>query len=194
MPLDRRPCCLVNPRAHEQRHIMSHQFTAPCQGMPAMCRKNACIPQIRLVVEHSQLNTRKTGRHTSVTCRQSHFHRLWVSHSLCQSRMEMHNQLEGKRIRNGRDIQPQNQGMSICKIHPRRYGMLRVGHFQAGVASRRGPLGVFLFVGPTGVGKTELARTLGEDLFGSDGSAIRLGIHRSPPPLPSLRHDPAPFV
>jgi len=44
----------------------------------------------------------------------------------------------------------------------------------SGVASRRGPLGVFLFVGPTGVGKTELARTLGEELFGSDGSVIRL--------------------
>ena len=37
-----------------------------------------------------------------------------------------------------------------------------------GLAKRRGPLAVFLFLGPTGVGKTELARSLAEFLFGSD--------------------------
>jgi len=43
-----------------------------------------------------------------------------------------------------------------------------------GVAARRGPLAVFLFAGPTGVGKTELAKALGEELFGSEGAMIRL--------------------
>jgi ATP-dependent Clp protease ATP-binding subunit ClpC len=38
----------------------------------------------------------------------------------------------------------------------------------AGLAKRRGPLAVFLFLGPTGVGKTELGRSLAEFLFGSD--------------------------
>lgn len=42
-----------------------------------------------------------------------------------------------------------------------------------GLAKRRGPLAVFLFLGPTGVGKTELARSLAEFLFGSDLQLIR---------------------
>jgi len=45
---------------------------------------------------------------------------------------------------------------------------------QAGLGSRRGPLGVFLFLGPTGVGKTELARGVAAYLFGSENDLIRL--------------------
>ena len=36
------------------------------------------------------------------------------------------------------------------------------------------PDGVFLFIGPTGVGKTELARVLSETMFGDEGKIIRL--------------------
>ena len=43
----------------------------------------------------------------------------------------------------------------------------------AGFASRR-PMGSFLFLGPTGVGKTELARALADALFGSDQALVRL--------------------
>ncbi len=43
----------------------------------------------------------------------------------------------------------------------------------AGFASRR-PMGSFLFLGPTGVGKTELARALADVLFGSPDALIRL--------------------
>ncbi|MFE8598005.1 AAA family ATPase [Archangium violaceum] len=43
----------------------------------------------------------------------------------------------------------------------------------AGFASRR-PMGSFLFLGPTGVGKTEMARGLAEVLFGSKDSLVRL--------------------
>ena len=43
----------------------------------------------------------------------------------------------------------------------------------AGFASRR-PMGSFLFLGPTGVGKTELARALAEVLFGSRDALVRL--------------------
>ena len=43
----------------------------------------------------------------------------------------------------------------------------------ANLAKRRGPMGVFLFIGPTGVGKTELARSLAGFLFGKDSEMIR---------------------
>ncbi len=43
----------------------------------------------------------------------------------------------------------------------------------AAVVERRGPLGVMLFLGPSGTGKTELARQLGIFLFGSDKNLIR---------------------
>lgn len=44
----------------------------------------------------------------------------------------------------------------------------------SGISPRKGPLGVFLFLGPSGVGKTELARSLAFELFGSDAAMIRL--------------------
>ena len=43
-----------------------------------------------------------------------------------------------------------------------------------GLAGKRGPLAVFLFLGPSGVGKTELARSMAEFLFGSESEMIRL--------------------
>ncbi|HEX5569495.1 MAG TPA: ATP-dependent Clp protease ATP-binding subunit, partial [Streptomyces sp.] len=45
---------------------------------------------------------------------------------------------------------------------------------RAGLSSPRRPIGSFLFLGPTGVGKTELARALAEALFGTDDRMVRL--------------------
>ncbi|MEU4659910.1 ATP-dependent Clp protease ATP-binding subunit [Streptomyces sp. NPDC023723] len=45
---------------------------------------------------------------------------------------------------------------------------------RAGLASADRPIGSFLFLGPTGVGKTELARALAEALFGSEDRMVRL--------------------
>lgn len=45
---------------------------------------------------------------------------------------------------------------------------------RAGVADENRPLGSFLFLGPTGVGKTETARALADFLFGSEESLIRV--------------------
>ncbi|MEU7500285.1 ATP-dependent Clp protease ATP-binding subunit [Streptomyces griseofuscus] len=45
---------------------------------------------------------------------------------------------------------------------------------RAGLASPSRPIGSFLFLGPTGVGKTELARALAEALFGSEDRMVRL--------------------
>ncbi|MBP7552590.1 MAG: ATP-dependent Clp protease ATP-binding subunit [Spirochaetes bacterium] len=43
-----------------------------------------------------------------------------------------------------------------------------------GLGSKRRPTGSFIFLGPTGVGKTELARSLANLLFGDDDSLIRI--------------------
>ncbi|MDO3408908.1 ATP-dependent Clp protease ATP-binding subunit [Saccharibacillus sp. CPCC 101409] len=45
---------------------------------------------------------------------------------------------------------------------------------RAGLRSNTKPIASFLFVGPTGVGKTELSKALAEELFGSADSMIRL--------------------
>ncbi len=45
---------------------------------------------------------------------------------------------------------------------------------RAGLGDPQRPVGSFLFLGPTGVGKTELARTLADALFGSEDRLIRL--------------------
>ncbi len=44
---------------------------------------------------------------------------------------------------------------------------------RAGLKSEKRPIGSFVFLGPTGVGKTELAKTLAEVLFGDELSLIR---------------------
>jgi ATP-dependent Clp protease ATP-binding subunit ClpB len=45
---------------------------------------------------------------------------------------------------------------------------------RAGISDENRPIGSFLFLGPTGVGKTELARTLAEFMFDDDRAMIRI--------------------
>ena len=45
---------------------------------------------------------------------------------------------------------------------------------RAGLADPRRPIGSFMFLGPTGVGKTELARTLAKFLFDDESAMVRL--------------------
>jgi ATP-dependent Clp protease ATP-binding subunit ClpC len=45
---------------------------------------------------------------------------------------------------------------------------------RAGLSDPDRPIGSFLFLGPTGVGKTELARTLAEALFGDEAAMVRI--------------------
>ena len=44
----------------------------------------------------------------------------------------------------------------------------------AGVKNRNRPVGAFLFIGPTGVGKTELAKALAQELFDDENAMVRL--------------------
>ena len=48
---------------------------------------------------------------------------------------------------------------------------------RAGVRNENRPIGTFLFLGPTGVGKTELAKALGDVYFGGEDRLIRLDMN-----------------
>lgn len=45
---------------------------------------------------------------------------------------------------------------------------------RAGIGKKHRPTGSFLFLGPTGVGKTELAKALAEELFDDDEQLVRI--------------------
>jgi ATP-dependent Clp protease ATP-binding subunit ClpC len=69
----------------------------------------------------------------------------------------------------------------------------RIAMIKAGVTDPTRPLGVFLFVGPTGTGKTEIAKTLAEFLFGSADRLVRLDMteYQTPESLERLLTDTA---
>ena len=45
---------------------------------------------------------------------------------------------------------------------------------RSGIGSEKRPIGSFVFLGPTGVGKTELARVLAREFFGSDEALVKI--------------------
>jgi ATP-dependent Clp protease ATP-binding subunit ClpB len=45
---------------------------------------------------------------------------------------------------------------------------------RAGLSDENRPIGSFMFLGPTGVGKTELAKTLAESMFGDERTIVRI--------------------
>jgi ATP-dependent Clp protease ATP-binding subunit ClpC len=45
---------------------------------------------------------------------------------------------------------------------------------RSGISSEKRPMGSFIFLGPTGVGKTELARVLAREFFGSDEALVKI--------------------
>jgi ATP-dependent Clp protease ATP-binding subunit ClpB len=61
---------------------------------------------------------------------------------------------------------------------------------RAGLQDENRPLGSFLFLGPTGVGKTELTKALAEFLFDDDQAMVRIDMSsswRSTPSPPDRR-------
>ena len=60
----------------------------------------------------------------------------------------------------------QNEAVSAVSGAIRRAG--------AGLKSNKRPIGSFIFLGPTGVGKTELAKALAESVFGSEDAMVRI--------------------
>ena len=68
----------------------------------------------------------------------------------------------------------------------------RVAMIKAGVCDPQRPFGVFLFAGPTGTGKTEIAKTLAEFLFGAAERLLRIDMSelQTPESLSRLIGDP----
>ena len=69
----------------------------------------------------------------------------------------------------------------------------RITMIKAGLNDPARPLGVFLFIGPTGTGKTEIAKALAEFLFGSQRRLVRLDMseYQTPDSLDRLLADPS---
>lgn len=65
-----------------------------------------------------------------------------------------------------REVVGQNEAVSLISSAVRRN--------RAGVSSSRRPMGSFIFLGPTGVGKTQLAKSLAKFLFGTEEALIRV--------------------
>ncbi len=72
------------------------------------------------------------------------------------------------------------------------YLVERIAMIKAGLTDPTRPQGVFLFAGPTGTGKTELAKTLAQYLFGSAARMIRLDMseYQTPDSLERLLAGP----
>lgn len=70
-------------------------------------------------------------------------------------------------------------------IHKRMIGQTRavqvvsdaIRRARAGVRNQNRPIGTFLFLGPTGVGKTELAKALAEVYFGGEDKIVRMDLN-----------------
>ena len=67
----------------------------------------------------------------------------------------------------------------------------RIALVKAGLTDPTRPLGVFLFVGPTGTGKTEIAKAFSEFVFGSADRLVRLDMseYQTPESLDRLLGD-----
>ena len=71
-----------------------------------------------------------------------------------------------------------------------------IRHARAGLAEPDRPLGSFLFLGPTGVGKTELVKALSERLFATEKSLVRVDMseYREPHTVARLIGSPPGYV
>jgi len=67
---------------------------------------------------------------------------------------------------------------------------------RAGIRDEQKPIGTFLFCGPTGVGKTEMAKAISQDVFGSEDALVRIDMseYHSPHAISRLIGAPPGYV
>ena len=102
-------------------------------------------------------------------------------HRRGRRRLDRHPRLAAAR---GRDAEARRARRSACtsassaRTRPSRPSPTPSAARARASAIRTGPIGSFLFLGPTGVGKTELARTLAEFLFDDERAMVRIDMSR----------------
>ena len=121
--------------------------------------------------EEEELEKRlETGRDTSVPCvTKEHIEEIIEKKTgIPVGRLQMDEQVRMSRLQTELMKKVIGQQEAVEKVAK------AVRRSRAGLKAKQRPIGSFLFVGPTGVGKTELSRTLAEELFGSRDALIRL--------------------
>jgi ATP-dependent Clp protease ATP-binding subunit ClpB len=73
-----------------------------------------------------------------------------------------------------RELEQRITGRVVGQDHAVESVARTIRRSRAGLTERDRPLGSFLFLGPTGVGKTELVKALAEQLFGDESHLVRL--------------------
>jgi ATP-dependent Clp protease ATP-binding subunit ClpC len=91
---------------------------------------------------------------------------MWTGVPLTQLRSDETERLLGMEAALHRRVVGQDEAISAVARAVRRA--------RAGLKDPRRPIGSFIFLGPTGVGKTELAKALAEFLFGSEDALVQL--------------------
>lgn len=94
------------------------------------------------------------------TARMAHLPLSSVTGTFVEASRDLKGRLQGR-------VKGQDDVIDKICTHIRSLAVRHQGH-------KKGPLGKFLFAGPTGVGKTELAKALAETFFGSEDRIIRL--------------------
>ena len=153
---------LETTRAEKARAIESQDYEAAARLRDQELRDQTALAEREQEWQEGKANERKLVTEEDI----AHVVSMWTgipvtrmvaeeTERLLQMETEMHKRIIG-------------QDEAIVSISK------SVRRARAGLKDPRRPIGVFMFLGPTGVGKTELVRALAEFMFGHEDNMIRL--------------------